>query len=263
MANVDLVQEILKTICDDVYVAICEAIDNGLYQTPTIEETMEDLPSKGTWKYWKDRAPKDPDCREAGSLHYRIIPRLPPPPNEEAAQPGSGFPFVYIYQGELFTDDSIDALNEDGWVLQVHIKVDELQIKGSLPSVAVIQKALVVDNPRRQRRGENSDGKDPCRKLRDEVTINGEKKTFVVHSVRSGDFDSRDEFGLVADIGSFRLDNPDPYDEWRQRAVGSGLFDPIQSLITIQFLFVTSRIDDDAAREAGIPVGLYVPSLDD
>ena len=226
MADVDLIQAILQTVCDDVYVAIRDH-DYGDYQK-----------NDGSFGWVKSE--------EAAEMRINLSTCIKP--HRPDSQQDRKTPEIYIYQGELFTDDTVESLNEDGWAFNVHLDLSEMQKKGSLPSTAVIQKALVINNPRRKRREHLED--DPA-------------------GFNTGGIRSDDEFGLVSDVGSFRLDSPDPYDEWRRQAeegvpvVDPGIASPLATIITIQLLFITSRIEDESARNAGIHIGLYASSLDD
>ena len=83
-------------------------------------------------------APNTNQCTPMETLRSRIKWGFRPPPSREHEDS----PHLYIYQGELFTDDSVATTDTEGWMFQLLIDVNETTKGGALPSIPYIERAL-------------------------------------------------------------------------------------------------------------------------
>ena len=154
-----------------------------------------------------------------GGLLRHIQKRVPPPLSSRArAEPN-----IFIWLGDLNTERAVATTDLEGWTMQIQMEIAERELSGALPSIPVIQNALMVGNERRRRRKKSVKTTANGRKWvvpEDEFADGYDRRFALVNYPNKRGKIRLPNRGLILDIDFFRADGVSVYDEWRQRFGG-------------------------------------------
>lgn len=230
----DITKEILDTVCDDV----CVAVRKHNYRDNDKKATKEEIQTKFSWETVKDardwvnvnnnKLPRgyssDVLLYPDGGLLRHIQKRVPPPLSSRArAEPN-----IFIWLGDLNTERAVATTDLEGWTMQIQMEIAERELSGALPSIPVIQNALMVSNERRRRRKKSVKTTANGREWvvpEDEFADGYDRRFALVNYPNKRGKIRLPNRGLILDIDFFRADGVSVYDEWRQRFEGISEFD--------------------------------------